>query len=333
MNTLKKCTKCFIEKNKSEFNNQADCKDGLRPECRECKANIDKLYREKNKEKLSIKNKTKHKEITKNILSNRIKELKAEFDGVEYGSFKINGYLGKYIPNGKYSRHYFEIECKFCGDKSKKNASYIKSSIIKNTTCGKCKETINIHTNEKYCCMCDKWMPATIKYFVISKNRKRKLTTYCKKCSRERNIKLRLDVEYRKREYEYVKRRLKTDMMFKCTRGIRNNVRSAFLTTGYSKNTSTYKILQIGFPEFKIYIENQFVKGMSWENHGKWHFDHKLPMSLAKTYDEAVELCHYSNYQPMWAYDNLSKSDKINLDCLNPNDLIRFDKFILRKTH
>lgn len=60
----------------------------------------------------------------------------------------------------------------------------------------------------------------------------------------------------------------------------------------------------------KKHIEDQFVEGMSWENHGKWHLDHKRPIAsfLSQgTSDELKECFHYTNLQPLWASDNISK--------------------------
>jgi len=67
-------------------------------------------------------------------------------------------------------------------------------------------------------------------------------------------------------------------------------------------------------PEFlKEHLEQQFTEGMSWDNHELygWHIDHKIPLSSAKTEEEIYKLCHYTNLQPLWAKDNLKKSNKI----------------------
>jgi len=61
----------------------------------------------------------------------------------------------------------------------------------------------------------------------------------------------------------------------------------------------------------KCLIESKFTDNMTWENHGKWHIDHIVPISSAITMAELEKLFHYSNLQPLWAKDNLAKSDKI----------------------
>jgi len=65
-------------------------------------------------------------------------------------------------------------------------------------------------------------------------------------------------------------------------------------------------------PKFlKEHLQSQFKDGMSWDNYGSWHIDHIIPLSSAKNIEEISKLCHYSNLQPLWASDNLSKGNKI----------------------
>ena len=66
--------------------------------------------------------------------------------------------------------------------------------------------------------------------------------------------------------------------------------------------------------ELKIYLEQQFKPGMTWENHiiDGWHIDHIRPLSSfdLTVLEQYKQACHYTNLQPLWAKDNLSKNDK-----------------------
>lgn len=51
---------------------------------------------------------------------------------------------------------------------------------------------------------------------------------------------------------------------------------------------------------------------MSFDNQGEWHLDHIIPLATAETEEEIIRLNHYTNFQPLWAFDNLSKGSKID---------------------
>jgi hypothetical protein len=91
----------------------------------------------------------------------------------------------------------------------------------------------------------------------------------------------------------------------------RRLILSSIKRRGYSKNSRTHQILGCSFEDFKLHIEKQFTKNMNWENRGQWHFDHIYPVSLAKDEEELIKLNHYTNFQPLWAIDNLKKGNKI----------------------
>ena len=81
-----------------------------------------------------------------------------------------------------------------------------------------------------------------------------------------------------------------------------------------AKNNRTFDLVGCTPKELKKHIEKQFLPGMSWENYNfeTWHIDHIKPISLAKTMDDIIrlKLMHYTNLQPLWAKDNMKKSNK-----------------------
>jgi len=74
----------------------------------------------------------------------------------------------------------------------------------------------------------------------------------------------------------------------------------------------TFEYIGCDLEFLKKYIENKFIEGMNWENQGKWHIDHIRPCaSFNLNIEEERHKCfHYTNLQPLWEADNLSKSDK-----------------------
>ena len=92
---------------------------------------------------------------------------------------------------------------------------------------------------------------------------------------------------------------------------LRSRIWAACVAKKYRKPKSTIAILGATVDEVRAHLEAQFREGMSWENYGKWHIDHIIPLASAKDLDEIVRLCHYTNLQPLWAEENLRKGAKI----------------------
>ena len=72
-----------------------------------------------------------------------------------------------------------------------------------------------------------------------------------------------------------------------------------------------YKIVK-NIESYKKYLEAKFQNGMDWTNYGEWHIDHIIPCAKFNlTNPEEQKKCfHYTNTQPLWAKDNLSKGSK-----------------------
>jgi hypothetical protein len=111
--------------------------------------------------------------------------------------------------------------------------------------------------------------------------------------------------------------RRSTDPLFKLRKNLSSLISSSFRNNGYSKKSKTYEILGCSFEDFKIYIDNQFLDGMNWDNRSAWHLDHIIPSSFAITENEIILLNHYTNLRPYWANDNISKSNTITEDAIN----------------
>lgn len=110
------------------------------------------------------------------------------------------------------------------------------------------------------------------------------------------------------------RRRRKKDHAYRIKKNLRRRVNEV-ITRPSKKCDSTFKLLGCSLTEFLQHLENQFTKGMNWKNYGNngWHIDHIIPCSSFDLTDpEQQRKCfHYTNLQPLWAEDNLRKSDKI----------------------
>jgi hypothetical protein len=117
--------------------------------------------------------------------------------------------------------------------------------------------------------------------------------------------------EVKERQKLYTRNRRQTDPLFKLISAIRRNTSEIF--KGIRRNKRTLELLGCSFEDAKKYLESLFRTGMSWENYGNkgWHIDHIYPLSKATSIEHLEKLCHYTNLQPLWWYENLSKSDKI----------------------
>jgi hypothetical protein len=113
----------------------------------------------------------------------------------------------------------------------------------------------------------------------------------------------------REKNNKWKNNKRKTDGFYRMKINLRHRLRDYLI--GESKGKRTKEIVGLDKMNFKLYIQNKFVDGMSWENYGEWHLDHIVPLCSAKNNEEALRLNHYTNLQPLWAEDNLIKNRKI----------------------
>lgn len=102
-----------------------------------------------------------------------------------------------------------------------------------------------------------------------------------------------------------------SDIQYKLSKLLRKRLNSA--VKNKAKSGSAVSDLGCSIKEFKIYLESKFQPGMTWENWSLtgWHIDHVVPISKFDLTDkkQLLKACHYTNLQPLWAKDNITKSN------------------------
>ncbi|KJR48409.1 Phage protein [Desulfosporosinus sp. I2] len=94
-----------------------------------------------------------------------------------------------------------------------------------------------------------------------------------------------------------------------------------------NKNGSKWEALAgYSLTDLKWHLESLFKEGMSWNNMGLWHIDHIVPRSAFNySYpdDPGFKVCwSLANLQPLWAEENLRKSNKI-VDPLRAKSILK----------
>ncbi len=131
---------------------------------------------------------------------------------------------------------------------------------------------------------------------------------YCSdECKKKRNYR----VEHEKNKIKYYvnpEYRLQVLLRTRFKRAIKNG----------SKRKSVLRLIGCSIEELNIHIEKQFKPGMTWENYGiyTWHIDHIIPCSAFNLdiLEEQERCFHYTNLQPLWAKENLTKSDNYEIN-------------------
>jgi hypothetical protein len=68
-----------------------------------------------------------------------------------------------------------------------------------------------------------------------------------------------------------------------------------------SKEGHTIDLLGYSPHQLKEHLESLFTDGMSWDNYGEWHIDHKIPVCSFSADTPPSVVNALSNLQPLWA--------------------------------
>jgi len=111
------------------------------------------------------------------------------------------------------------------------------------------------------------------------------------------------------RRNKYLKQRRKNSINFRLEQNYRRRVREVLQKN--IKQDKFINLLGCTIEEFKIHLKKQFKFDMNWNNYGQWHIDHVRPCAsfdFSKSSNQ-YECFNYKNLQPLWAEENLRKSD------------------------
>lgn len=117
--------------------------------------------------------------------------------------------------------------------------------------------------------------------------------------------------ETRKARHNWYHKNAKFNLNYILGERLRQRTRRAIKA---DKKESAIKLCGCTIDVLIRHLENQFKYGMNWGNYGYrgWHIDHIKPCaSFDLTDQEQQKKCfHYTNLQPLWAYENFKKGCK-----------------------
>jgi len=213
------------------------------------------------------------------------------------------------------------METKICG-KCKEIKEIINFGLNKRSksgyrsTCNDCRKIESKEYREKYP---EKRKETISKYYKNNReNELLRFKTYRENNSEKRKETCRKYVENNREKYnEYSKLWKKNERIknpkYKLISNLRERTKDYLNYKKYDKNSKIVCVIGCSPEYLKEHIEKQFKDGMCWDNYGYygWHIDHIIPLSSAKTEEDIYKLCHYTNLQPLWAQENLSKGNRI----------------------
>ena len=284
MKKYKFCNSCKKDISISDFSKNSCHRDGTGSYCKKCTAKRSSIYYENNVEKVKKyrqENSEKIKEKAKiKRLKNYEEHLRREKNYRDKNKKKRNLY------NKQYKKaHAIEI--------SQRKKEYRKEHAVE---VSEQKKKYNSKNKAKI----SKWRK---KYF-----KKNKIVMNAKRRERHRLNKNKYKAIWNRRQKE---RWAKNDE-FRILVGLRNRINKVVKSQKTRKCNHTKEFIGCTVSDLKKYLESLFLPGMTWKNHNRygWHIDHIRPCASFNLInpDEQIKCFHYTNLQPMWGTDNLTKN-------------------------
>ncbi len=148
----------------------------------------------------------------------------------------------------------------------------------------------------------------------------------CKKCSeilekewrgknpeKDKNAKREWAKKNKQKKREINKKYYHTKVKLNPLQRLNNSISSNiyYSLKGNKKGLHWEDLVGYKLEDLKKHLEKQFSDGMGWDNYGKWHLDHIIPLSVfnyEKPNHIDFERCwKLKNLRPLWAKENLIK--------------------------
>ena len=112
---------------------------------------------------------------------------------------------------------------------------------------------------------------------------------------------------------EYQSKRLHNDDLHKFKQQVRHLIYLSFRRYSSKKTLKSEEIIGCNFNELRIYLLQTFKNNYGYDYDGveSVHIDHIKPLITAKSKEDIIKLCHYTNLQLLKSTDNLKKSAKV----------------------
>ena len=161
------------------------------------------------------------------------------------------------------------------------------------------------------------------KHFYKNRSKNDGFQNYCKDCTKKSNRdsfkkhkgkRMKKSSEWQRSERgkkyrrELSRQKYKNNPVYNLQCRLRSRLRDCLFRQTTTATTSN--LIGCTWDQLKVHIEKQFCDGMTWENMGKWHIDHKIPCRAFKEDEPEIQkiVFWYQNLQPLWGPDNMFKA-------------------------
>jgi hypothetical protein len=114
---------------------------------------------------------------------------------------------------------------------------------------------------------------------------------------------------------KYERTRKANDPIYKLIGNFRTAIYTVLKENNMTKFGHYFEILGYTPDDLVKHLDSQLNDGMTWQNYGEWHVDHKLPITsftFTDMNDPEFKKCwSLENLQPMWGTENIIKYNHI----------------------